>query len=161
MCFEGLGLQSYKSTKRALFFRRYAYHIALSISVASLMFSLFYSEFIGFIACTLCIVQRFFFYPQLFILSLVFIKKEYINRNIYKVILALSIAGFFVALYHYYGQVINPDILSCDVVDGRSTCASVPFKTFGFITIPMMSLIGFSTQIVLMIWYGLSSVDQK
>lgn len=51
----------------------------------------------------------------------------------------LSLIGGGIALFHYYAQMFNPDALAICGTTGVS-CSQIFFVSFGYITIPMMSL---------------------
>ncbi|MFW2110403.1 disulfide oxidoreductase [Bacillus spizizenii] len=110
--------------------------IAWTIALISVIGSLYFSEIKQFEPCNLCWYQRIFMYPIVILLGLSIIKKE---PNIDKYVLSLSIPGFFLALYQVILQ--NTSILEpCKI--GKS-CSDTYINLFGFISIPMLSLISF------------------
>ncbi len=155
--FDKKGRAEFFSTKKATFFRSWAEPLAFVIASAALLSSLYYSEIAGFVACKLCWYQRLFFYPQVPILLVPFFSKnKKSGEYAYLAVVALSMIGAAIAAFHYYGQVVNTSVLPCAATAGQSLCALIPFQTFGYITIPMMSLTGFLAVLALMGWYRLS-----
>ncbi|MBI2476533.1 MAG: disulfide bond formation protein B [Candidatus Taylorbacteria bacterium] len=122
----------------------FGFIVALTAVAASLL----YSDVIGYEPCKLCWLQRIFLYPQVIILGLALWQK---TKDAATYCLTLSSLGAVVAGYHFYGQSINPNVLSaCDAAGGAS-CAVRFFVEFGYITIPMMSLTAFLLIIVFML----------
>lgn len=108
--------------------------------------SLIYSQGLGLPPCELCWWQRIFLFPQVWLLMLAVYLDD---KKIADYILGLSIIGGLIAAYHYYGQMISPQILPCAI--GAVSCGDKPFVGFGYITIPMMSLTVFALIILLML----------
>lgn len=123
----------------------------LVVSVA-ILGSLFFSEVMGFIPCTMCWYQRIFMYP----LALIFlINLLYPDDKVFKYSIVLVVTGLFFAIYH--------NLLMFGIIpESAVPCASgIPCSTeyinwFGFITIPFLSLIAYSLLFGLLI-YGKNS----
>lgn len=111
--------------------------------------SLFFSEVMKFPPCKLCWFQRIFMYPLVAILTVGIVNKD---KNVHRYVLPLSITGFFIALYHnlIYYHIISESLVPCS--QGVS-CTTKFFAWFGFITIPLLSLIAFTVITVCMLWY--------
>ena len=109
--------------------------------------SLFFSEVMGFIPCSLCWYQRIAMYPLVAMLGVPLWK----NRSDFKLyVYPLSIAGNLLALYHLGVQYeIIPESASPCVVG--VPCSSMYIQWLGFITIPFLSFIAF-TLINLLLW---------
>jgi disulfide bond formation protein DsbB len=122
----------------------------LAITLGGVAISLFYSEYLGFIPCSLCWLQRIALYPQALFAIMAFRTKESIYFPSYNI--ALSIAGLVVALYQYIYQMVPQEISSgvmpC-LADGSGDCALKVIDTFGFVTFPLLSAITFAFLIVL------------
>jgi disulfide bond formation protein DsbB len=112
--------------------------------------SLYFSEVMKFIPCTLCWYQRIFMYPLLFILTVgIYIK----DQRIYKYVLPLSIIGWCISLYHnfvYYGLVKEAPVLVCIV---EAPCDVKYIDWLGFIGIPTLSFIAFTVINICMVVY--------
>lgn len=117
------------------------------VALVAFLGSNYYSEVRGFTPCLLCWYQRILFFPQVFLLGLAIWKRQW---SIAPYIALLSVIGFFIAGYHYYGQYLDASVLPCEA-DGSSACAFIPFGTFGFVTIPLMAFLGFFGQLALYI----------
>ncbi|MCU0660581.1 MAG: disulfide bond formation protein B [Candidatus Pacebacteria bacterium] len=129
--------------------KRYSIILAFLTALFGTVFSLVYSDVIGFAPCTLCYVQRFFLYPQVAVLGVLLFRESILAR---KIALGLSSIGGGIALYHYYGQMFNVGALACDIgADGISVCGQIPFIEFGYMTIPMLSLTSFILVIALLL----------
>lgn len=128
------------------FVTKRAYVIGFLVGIASMILSLTYSEIIGFAPCMLCWYQRIFMYPLAFIFGIALVKRE---KHITDYALVLTIVGTLVALYHnalsWFPGVTPP----CSAAG--PSCTILYTNTFGFITIPLMSLTGFVTVLLVLI----------
>ena len=123
----------------------------LIISFVSLVLSIFYSNVIGFQPCDLCWWQRIFLYPQVVLFAVAFYNEKVNNISDEMVFLysfILSLIGGAIALFNYYGQMFNPDALAFCGTQSVA-CSRIFFISFGYITIPMMSLTAYLVLIVL------------
>ena len=115
-------------------------------AAVSTLGSLFFSEIMEFPPCALCWYQRIFMFP----LVLVFLAGLFpFDKSIIRYTLPIALVGWGFAFYHYllYSGFIPESIQPCS--QGVS-CSETYLDMFGFITIPMLSLISFSTIIILL-----------
>ncbi len=122
------------------FFSKNGLAFAFFISLFATTSSLFYSEVAGFEPCRLCWLQRIFMYPQVFILGLAWLKKDY---KIVDYGIVLAMAGGLIALYHNYISYGGTSIFPCDAFELGVSCLRQYVFEFGFVTIPLMSLTSF------------------
>ena len=117
------------------------------IAAVSTLGSLFFSEIMEFAPCALCWYQRVFMFP-LVILLLVGLFP--FDKSIIKYALPLALTGWGFAFYHYllYSGFIPESLQPCS--QGVS-CSETYVDLFGFLTIPMLSLISFSTLVALLL----------
>lgn len=87
--------------------------------------------------CELCWYARVLMYPMVFIAALAWIKKD---RKFMDYILVLSVPGILLGIYHYMLQKIPSTPVLCG---GPVSCATIDVQYFGFITIPLLGLVGF------------------
>lgn len=132
-----------------------ANYIAWTMAFLAMVGSLFFSEVLGFTPCILCWYQRILLYPLVFIIATGIIRKDD-NMPYY----ALPLAGIsiLVGLYHnllYYG-VIPKTISTCTV---GASCTTKFINWFGFIDIPLLSLVG-SVLITTLLYINLKSKKQ-
>jgi disulfide bond formation protein DsbB len=117
------------------------------IASVSTLGSLFFSEIMDLPPCALCWYQRIFMFP----LVLIFLGGLFpFDKRIIKYALPLALSGWGFAFYHYllYSRYIPESIQPCS--QGVS-CSETYLDLFGFLTIPMLSLISFSLIIALLI----------
>lgn len=126
-------------------FGKWGIQIAFLVALSAMLGSLYFSEIVGFEPCKLCWIGRIFMYPQVFILGIMLWKRDYAAR-IYP--LALSIIGLIVAVYQYYVQMFNPDLGECGI---GISCAVRFVITYGYVTIPFMTLTAFALIIAALI----------
>lgn len=109
--------------------------------------SLFFSYIMGFAPCVLCWYQRIFLFPLVILLAMGLFP---FDKSVVKYALPLAIAGWLTAVYHnlLYSGIIPESIQPCS--QGVS-CTEKYIDLFGFITIPMLSLLSFTTIIALLI----------
>lgn len=111
--------------------------------------SLFFSNVMGFVPCTLCWYQRIFMYPLTILFLLALLKND---EGIFRYAIWFIAAGFFIALYHYLIQMhIIPESAS-PCVQGVP-CSARYINWFGFITIPFLSLTAFTLLAILLTYY--------
>jgi len=117
------------------------------VAAVSTTGSLFFSSVMEFAPCVLCWYQRIFLFPLVVILGTGLLS---FDKSVVKYSLPLAIAGWLTAAYHnllYYG-VIPENIQPCS---RGVSCTEEYIDLFGFLTIPMLSLLAFSTMIFLLI----------
>lgn len=119
-------------------------------SITAMIGSLFFSERMGFIPCTLCWYQRIIMYPIVLFLGIAFYRND---REIYKYILPLSVSGVFISSYHYALQKL-PSMHEFSTCTSGVPCSGQYINWFGFVTIPFLALIAFIfiTIMMLMLW---------
>lgn len=100
--------------------------------------SLYFSEVMYFEPCKLCWFQRIFMYPQVIILMIAMIRKDY-TVALYTV--PLSLIGTVFGLYQYAVQMGFIDLTTCGI--DTVACGAIHMKLLGFITIPFLSVVGF------------------
>ena len=116
------------------------------IVTAATLGSLFFSHVMEFAPCVLCWYQRIFLFPLVIILARGLFP---FDKRVVSYALPLAIGGWLTALYHnlLYSKIIPQELQPCS--QGVS-CTEKYIDLFGFLTIPMLSLIGFSTIITLL-----------
>jgi len=116
------------------------------IAVISALGSLFFSEVMKFAPCVLCWYQRICLFPLVLIFSMGLFS---FDKSVVKYSLPLAIAGWFIAFYHnlLYTGIIPESAQPCS--KGVS-CTEDYINLFGIFTIPMLSLMSFSTIVVLL-----------
>lgn len=123
----------------------YAIPIGFFLALSTTALTLIYSDIFGFIPCGLCWFQRIFLYPQVILLGIAWWKKD---QKVFRYILALSVAGTAVALYHHYLQVGGTDILPCPA-SGNGDCGKRLIYEFNYVTFPLMAATAFLFQAAL------------
>jgi disulfide bond formation protein DsbB len=111
--------------------------------------SLFFSEVMKFTPCVLCWYQRIAMYPLVFILAVgIFTEDEKVK----KYVLPLSLTGLGIAIYHnlLYYHLISPELLPCSL---DNPCTARQFFLWGFISIPLLSLVAFTVITACMLLY--------
>jgi disulfide bond formation protein DsbB len=138
-----------KLTKRVVnIFGKNAVLLAFVVALVATLGSLFYSEIAGYTPCKLCWYQRILMYPQVLLLGLAYLKKD---KHITDYSMVLSFLGAVIALYHYLIQRGTiKEILPCSAVGYSVSCAEKFVMTYGYITIPMISLSAFLLIFLLM-----------
>ena len=116
------------------------------IVTAATLGSLFFSHVMEFAPCVLCWYQRICLFPLVIILATGLFP---FDKRVVSYALPLAIVGWLTALYHnlLYSKIIPQELQPCS--QGVS-CTEKYIDLFGFLTIPMLSLLGFSTIITLL-----------
>lgn len=108
--------------------------------------SLYFSEIIKLPPCTLCWYQRVAMYPLVFIVTVGIVRRD-LNYVWYA--LPLAIVGLAIAIFHnllYYG-LISESSFTCQ---SGFSCTTRQLELFGFVTIPLLSLVAFSIIVALL-----------
>ena len=120
----------------------------LLVSVSTTI-SLFFSSVLEYEPCVLCWYQRICLFPMIFILAAGLFPT--FDKSVIKYALPLAIAGGLTAFYHtlLYAGIIPENIQPCS--KGVS-CTEKYIELFGFVSIPMLSFLAFSTLIALLLF---------
>ena len=105
--------------------------------------SVFFSSVMGFAPCVLCWYQRIFLFPLVVILAIGLFP---LDRGVVRYALPLASLGWLVAAYHnlVYAGVVPESLQPC--TRGVS-CTEEYLELFGFLSIPMLSLLGFTALV--------------
>ena len=117
------------------------------VASVSTLGSLFFSHVMEFAPCVLCWYQRIFLFPLVIVMATGLFP---FDRSAVKYALPLAIAGWLTAAYHnlLYSGIIPESIQPCS--QGVS-CTEEYISIFGFLTIPMLSLLSFTAITILLI----------
>ena len=121
------------------FFKESLLQFALLIAATSTIGSLIFSEILKFPPCILCWYQRITMYPLVVILAVGIWKKD---KNTWAFVLPLSVTGLLIAAYHnlLYYNIIPEATAPCEI---GISCTTKYIEIFGFVTIPLLSFLGF------------------
>lgn len=119
--------------------KEYGYYAAFLIAFVATLGSLFLSEVLHFPPCVLCWYQRVCMYPLVIILGVGIWRKD---KQAYLYALPIVIIGTLISIYHnlLYYNILPESVAPC--VNGVS-CTTKFINVFGFVDIPLLSLIGF------------------
>jgi len=131
--------------------KNYTYlpYIAWVVAIVATIGSLYFSEVRKFAPCILCWYQRICIYPLVLLIPIGIITKD---KHLSHYTLSLSIFGLLIAIFHnllYYG-VIPESSTPC--ITGVS-CITKYVEYFGFVSLPLLSLLSFVIIIVSMLIY--------
>lgn len=133
----------------ALFSKKHAIHLAWAQAAIATLGSLYFSEIKHFTPCTLCWYQRILMYPLVLIIAVGILRKD---KKIYQYVLPLSTLGTLIALYHnlLQNKILPESVAPCTL---GASCTVRYSGYFGFLTIPLMSLIAFTIITICMLIY--------
>lgn len=116
------------------------------IASVSTLGSLFFSEIMEFPPCALCWYQRIFMFPLVLVL---FVGLFPFEKSVVRFALPLAVVGWGFAFYHFllYTGFIPESIQPCSQ---GVACSDTYLDLFGFVTIPLLSLISFSVLVLLL-----------
>lgn len=120
-------------------YKDYFLYLAWIQSIVAMAGSLYFSEVRHFTPCVLCWYQRILMYPLTLIIAVGIYRKD---KNLPFYVLPLSIIGTIIALFHnlLYYKILPESAAPCTA---GISCTTHFFAWFGFITIPLLSLIAF------------------
>jgi disulfide bond formation protein DsbB len=139
----------YKSRYYNRFLAPVVWPVITMLTIGSVLLSLLYSEYFGFIPCSLCWLQRVALYPQVILILIAYKTKEQLALPLYGI--GLSLFGLLVAVYHYFYQLLPQEVyqgvMPC-LADGSADCGEKIMNVFGFVTFPFLSAVTFAFLIV-------------
>jgi len=117
------------------------------IAGVSTLGALFFGEVMHLPTCVLCWYQRIFMFPLALILPIGLFP---FDRNVLRYALPLAGIGFLIAAFHMLliAGVIPESVKPC--AQGVP-CSETVIEWFGFVTIPLLSVMAFSAILVLLI----------
>ncbi len=121
--------------------------LAWVLSLVATLISLFFSHFMNLTPCVLCWYQRIFMFPLVLILGVGFSTQD--RKNIFYS-LPLTGIGWAISIYHnllYYKWI--PEALS--PCSAGASCTERQLTLFGFVGIPLMSLLTFTALLILIL----------
>lgn len=110
------------------------------VATASTLSALFLSEIMGVAPCVLCWYQRVFMFPLVFVLVSGLFP---LDRRVLRYATPLVVVGWGVALFHVLltKGFIAESLTPCTQ---GIPCSRIEVEWFGFLTIPLLSLLSFS-----------------
>jgi len=117
------------------------------VASVSTLGALFFGEVMQLPPCVLCWYQRIFMFPLVLILPVGMFP---FDRKVVRYALPLAALGWLVAAFHVLliAGVIPEGIRPCTQ---GVPCSEKMIEWFGFVTIPLLSLVAFSTVIALLV----------
>ncbi len=129
-------------------FQKYGMIYGLIAGIAALVGSLGFSLGYAYAPCDLCWYQRIFHYPQIAIFA---IGLYYRDVRAWTYSIWLSAIGAIIAGYQVLIQ-FNPHFAEssvCSIVPAAESCSDILVRSYGYISIPVMSLTLFVALITL------------
>lgn len=111
------------------------------VATTSSLGALFLSEVMEVAPCVLCWYQRAFMFPLAFVLAAGLFPQD---RKVVRYALPLAVAGWLVALFHLLltAGLIPETLTPCTQ---GVPCSRIEVQWLGFVTIPLLSLLAFTT----------------
>ncbi len=129
---------------------KYGLHKAWALAAIAMLGSLYFSNVLLLPPCELCWYQRIAMYPLVWILAVGIFRKD---RLVWVYALPLAVIGWVIGIYHnlLYYKIIPESLAPC--IQGVS-CTTKQLEWFGFLTIPLMSLIAFTALVAILVTYA-------
>jgi disulfide bond formation protein DsbB len=123
----------------------WVFPIGFVVSLAGLVGSLYYSEFLGIPPCDLCWFQRVFLYPQAFMFAYAWYKKD---SSVLVYSITLSVIGGLISVYQHIMQLGYSVYKPCSTAPFAVDCSTPTFIEYGFVTFPLMATALFAILIL-------------
>jgi disulfide bond formation protein DsbB len=137
----------YKHTEQLFnILQNFRTEIIFALSFGSVIGSLFYSEVLHMAPCSLCWYGRITMYPIALISAIALYNNK---KDAQDYILPLSLLGFIISAYHLAVQAKWVGSYLCST-ETTTSCSDVQLMYYGFLTIPMMGIIVYTTIIALL-----------
>ena len=135
-----------RQTVRDLVGGRTALGLAALVAIVATAGSLYFSEVAGYLPCALCWYQRIAMYPLAVVLPMAAVRADGAIRPY-----AAALAGIGAAIAAYHALLQRLPGLPSTSCSLDNPCSAIHFERFGFITLPVMALIGFLTILTLLL----------
>lgn len=144
-----MGSDLYHNITKMAFLKKYILYLGFLQAFAAMLGSLIFSEIFHFPPCVLCWYQRIAMYPLVVVFAVAILKKD---KNFKYYAWPLIAAGWLIAAFHnlLYYNILPEAAAPC--IAGIS-CTTKFIEWFGFITIPFLSLLAFTSLGVVMVIY--------
>jgi disulfide bond formation protein DsbB len=122
--------------------------------------SLYFSEVMRFIPCALCWYQRILMYPLVLIILVGILLR---GHRVREYVLPMSLLGLAISFYHnllQYQLIAEAANTPC-TLGGGASCTTLWINWFGFVTIPLLSLIAFTVITLCMIFYKRADLSEE
>lgn len=129
------------------FLNKYRVEIIFLLSFGSTIGSLFYSEVLLLPPCSLCWYGRICMYGIALLSATALWKEKTDTRDF---VMPFAVAGAIISLYHMAVQAKLIGSFFCST-ESAVSCATAQFTAYGFLTLPMMGLIIYTTIILLLL----------
>jgi disulfide bond formation protein DsbB len=127
--------------------RDYGLYMAWLVAIIATAGSLYFSDVRNFIPCTFCWYQRILMYPLVVLFGIASYRGD---KGIITYSLPFSVAGIFIAGYHYLDQKI-PSFGPPTACSSGIPCNAAYINWAGFITIPFLALTAFTLITVILV----------
>lgn len=126
--------------------------LAWLVALVATVMALYASEILKMPVCTLCWEQRVCMFPLAIQLGIAAFRND---QNIVVYTLPLAVIGALIALYHYLIQMIPAlaPYTPCRATASGVSCETIDWQ-FGFVTLPLLSLLAFVLIMILLIIRG-------
>ncbi len=121
--------------RRKSFFLEQGLPLAWAIAAVAMAGSLYFSEVLGYVPCNLCWYQRLLIYPQVILLGIATVRRDF---KIAYYVLPMMIISFLISTYHYLMEKTD-FVTSSSKVCGIVPCDAEYINWLGFITIPFLA----------------------
>jgi disulfide bond formation protein DsbB len=136
--------------------RQFGLYFAWIVSLVATGGSLYFSEVLGWVPCTLCWYQRICMYPLTILLGIASYRND---RNIILYAVPLAAIGGSISLFHYLEQKV-PGLAGLFPCRVGVPCSVDYINWLGFITIPFLALVAF-ILILLFLWAASSAEEAE
>ncbi|MDP2430522.1 MAG: disulfide bond formation protein B [Pseudomonadota bacterium] len=121
--------------------------LAWLLATISTLGALFLGEVMGYTPCLLCWYQRIFMFPLVFVLAVGLFP---FDPKVVRYALPLAIAGWLLAVFHLalVSGLVPENVRPCRQ---GVPCSDVQVVWFGFINIPLLSVLAFSFIIAMLL----------
>lgn len=139
------------------FIKKNALYGVFAMSLVAMLGSLYFSEIANFPPCELCWYQRIALYPMVFISGFAIFKK---NRDILLPGFVLVSIGWLIGVFHnlLYYEILPEAAAPC--LAGIS-CTTKYIEWFGFLTIPLLALLGSTGILIALIIHWKASKGEQ
>ena len=122
--------------------------LAFGVVLTATLGSLYFSEVARFTPCVLCWYQRIAMYPLVIVLGVAAVRGD---LSVRRYVAPIAIIGAAISIYHI-GVERLPGLPSGSC-SAAAPCDLIWVERFGFITIPVMALVGFLAVLTLLFAY--------